>query len=294
MAFDKSQIKDLDEVVISSLELFIRERPPKLEIPEFRRPLVVGSGNAAVIGRILFHDRDAVFADESTYKEKLGSAAGIDGAILVSASGGKHAPIIAKELSKRKLPVILLTCNPEVPARSLASRTFPKQSEPYTYNTSAYLGMVLAKTQEDPKKILEHIRKLKIPENLRNYRAFFLIVPEKFTLAREMFITKFDELFGPMISGRAFTTEQTKHARTVVGSDKELFISFGEKNKLFGTKRLEIPLPKKADYGAMLATGYYVIGNIQKQHPPYFRENIEAYCRKASKVFGERIEPIVG
>jgi hypothetical protein len=293
--FDKSQIKALDEVVISGLELFTRESPPKLELPEFRRPLVVGSGNAAAVGKILFHDRDAVFADESTYMERLKAIPGIDGAVLVSASGSKHASPIAKELQKRKIRTVLLTCNPQAPAGKLVSQTivFPRQPEPYTYNTSTYLGMVLAKTREDPKKILDHVRKLKIPQDLGNYSAFFLIIPEKFTLAREMMLTKFDELFGPMVSGRAFTLEQAKHAKTVVGSEKELFISFGEKNRIFGTRRLDIPLPKNADYVAMLATGYYVIGKIQKQHPPYFRDNVEAFCKRASKVFRERIEPMV-
>ncbi len=293
--FDKSQIKDLDDIVISALELFSRQRPPSLEIPEFRRPLVVGSGNAIATGKILFHDRDAVFADESTLKETLNSHKDIDGAFLISASGGKHAPGIVKELRKRKLQTMLLTCNPDAPVGRLVSKiyVFPKQAEPYTYNTSTYLGMVLAKTGEDPKKILEHIKRMKIPQNLREYDAFFFTVPEQFDLVGEMLVTKFDELFGPMVSGRTFTLEQAKHAKTVIESDEELFVSFGEKNRLFGAKRLDIPLPRNAGYGAMIAVGYYVIGKIQKQHPPYFRESIEAYCKRASKLFGQDIRPMV-
>jgi len=294
-AFGKSQIKNLDEVVISALELFIRERPPMPEIPEFRRPLVVGSGNAAPTGKILFHDRDAVFADESTFSEKIESIPGIDGAVIISASGGKHAPAIAKELRKRKIRAVLLTCNPEAPAKAFAEKTcvFPKQAEPYTYNVSTYLGMVLSKTGEDPKKILEHIKGLKIPQNLRDFNAFFLLVPERFELARPMLLKKFGELFGPMVAARAFTLNQAKHGETVIESEKELFISFGEKNRVFGAKRLDVPLPGKADYGAMLATGWHVIGQVQKQHPPYFRDSIEAYAKKASRIFGERIEPMV-
>jgi len=262
---------------------------------DFMRPLVVGSENAAATGRILFQEKDAVFADVSSYKKALDSAKGIDGAILVSASGAKSAPGIAKELRKRGLTTVLLTNNPNAPAKPLVSQAyvFRRQPEPYTYNTSTYLGMMLAKTQEDPDKILEHIRKLKIPQDLGNYDAFFLLVPEEFTLISRMLLTKFDEIFGPMISGRSFTLEQAKHAKTIVQSDKEIFISFGEKNRIFGTRRLDIPLPKKAGYGAMMAISYYVIGQIQKQHPPYFRDNIEAYCRRESKIFGEKIEPIV-
>jgi hypothetical protein len=42
-----------------------------------------------------------------------------------------------------------------------------------------------------------------------------------------MFLTKFDELFGPLMSARMFTFEQTKHAKTVVASEPELFINQG-------------------------------------------------------------------
>ena len=293
--FDKSQLKDLDEVVISSLELFSRERPPRLEIPDFRRPLVVGSGNAAAIGRILFHDRDAVFSDVGSFRQILGSTPGIDGALLVSATGSKSAQGIAKELKRRKIRTVLITNNPEAPAGKLVEKAlvFPKQPEPYAYNTSTYLGMVLGRTGEDPKRILEHIRKLKIPGDLGSYDAFFILIPEQFYLMRDLFLKKFGELFGPMVSARAFTPEEAKHGDTSIESNKELFISFGEKNRLLGTKRLDIPLPKKAGYGAMLATGYYVIGNIQKQHPPYFRDSVESFTKRMSRIFGERIDPMV-
>ncbi len=222
---------------------------------------------------------------------------GIDGAILLSASGGKHAPIIAKDLKKRKIKVILLTNNPAAAARQIADKTFvmPKNAEPYTYNTSTYLSMIIAKTRENPKAILHHINKIKkkIPENFKKYDAFYIIVPEEFDNTREMFLTKFDELFGPVISGRVFTPEQTKHAKTVVSSDREMFISLGYDNKLFGKNRLNIPLPSWAGYATIIAVGYYVIGHIQKQNKPYFRDNIEAYTKNASKLFGQVIKPVV-
>jgi hypothetical protein len=155
------------------------------------------------------------------------------------------------------------------------------------------MGMILAKTKEDPKLILKHLKKLKIPKNLKKYNSFYLIIPEEFDRIRELFMTKFDELFGPKISGRVFTIEQTKHAKTVVSSEKELFISFGIKNKLFGKHRLFVPLQKDAKYASMMATAYYIIGFIQKQHPQYFKNNIEKYTREASKIFKKEIKPIV-
>ena len=96
-----------------------------------------------------------------------------------------------------------------------------------------------------------------------------------------------------MITGRVYTPEQTKHAKTVVPSERELFISFGYRNDLFGAKRLFVPLPDNAGFGAVVATGYYVIGRIQKQHPPYFKDNIEAYAELASRVFNQTIRPLV-
>ena len=85
-----------------------------------------------------------------------------------------------------------------------------------------------------------------------------------------------------------------KHAVTVVSSG-ELFVSFGEENIMGGEsdQRLHIPLPENAGYAAMMAIGYYVIAQIQKQHPPYFKENIALYTEKASKIFGSEIKAIV-
>ncbi|MBI3027848.1 hypothetical protein HYY70_07090, partial [Candidatus Woesearchaeota archaeon] len=218
MTLDKSKLIGLDECVLNALKLFMHETLPELKLEKFKRPLVVGSGNAAVTGKILFENKDAVFADEGNYSKKIDAIKEIDGCVLISASGGKHAPIIAKDVRKRKIPIILLTNNKNALARGFADETyvFPKNPEPYTYNTSTYLSMILAKTKENVKEILDFILKLEIPNDFSKYDSFFLIVPEKFDLAREMFSTKFDELFGPKISGRVFTPEQTKHAKTVI------------------------------------------------------------------------------
>ena len=278
---------DLDECVVNALELFSSEKLPKLNI-KFKRPLVVGSGNAAVTGKALVND--GVFADESNYKDKLKNIK-VDGALLISASGTKHAPIIAKELKKRRIKTILLTNNENAEAKKFVKEThvLPKNIEPYTYNTSTYMGMILAKTKENPKTILKHIKKIKVT-NLKKYDSYYLIIPAKYDSIREFFMTKFDELFGSKISGRVFTLEQTKHAKTVVPSDKELFISFGEKNKLFGKHKLHINLPKNTGYAGMMAIGYYVIGQIQKQNTDYYKKNIEGYLKKSSKIFKKKLE----
>src|SRR3989338_919806 len=180
---------NLDQGVLNALQLFQEQKLPSLKFPTFKRPLVVGSGNAAAAGKILFQDIDAVFADESNYVQKLKAIKSIDGAILISASGGKHAPIIAKELQRRKKKIILLTTNVNAPTREYVDEmnVFPKLPEPYTYNTSTYLGMILSKTKENPQYILKNLQKIKIPLTLKHYDSFFIIVPPEFDLIREMF-----------------------------------------------------------------------------------------------------------
>lgn len=300
--FTKDSLPDLDTVVFGALELFQTAELPKIDLAKFKRPLVVGSGNAAVTGKLLFDDVDAVFADESSYLAKLTNITSIDGAFLISASGGKHAIEIGNALAQRSLPFELLTNNQDAPARELLSpssvHVYPKNREPYTYNTSTYLGMLLSKTNEDPKEILtfihEHVVPA-VPHNLASYDAFYLMVPDEFTEVREMFKTKFDELFGPKLMARVFTFEQTKHAKTVIQGNRELFVSFGEANVTFGNPehRLTITLPSDVDYAAMVAIGYYFIGQIQKQFPPYYKQRIEAYAKETSEAFGSIISPIV-
>ena len=260
--FTLGTVPDLDVAVLGALELFQKEKLPRIEIP-YKRPLVVGSGNAEATGRIIFEDTDAVFASESNFESKLKHVPDIDGVILISASGGKHAPIIArraKELGKR---VSLITNNSNALAKEFVENkdlfVFQKNREPYTYNTSTYMGMILGRTHENPKEIQNFIEKyidtISFPD-LSRHNSYFLIVPPKFSGIIRMLQVKFIELFGRRIARDVETSEYMKHAVTVVPSD-ELFISFGEKNTIWGEpgQRFHIPLPENAGYAAMMAIG---------------------------------------
>ncbi len=294
---------DLDECVLNALKLLA---DPKTDLPEvdfdsFEKPLVVGSGNAAATGRIVFADKDAVFADESTYETKLDNIPAIDPVVLFSASASKHAPIIARTAKEKGKKVILLTCHPAAKDMTNIDEVyvFPYAPEPYTYNTSTYMGMILAKTKESAQQILDYIRKdvdqalNEFSTGFDKFDAFFLLVPKEFDLIRIMLQTKFVELFGRRIASDVFTWEQAKHATTVIPCDSELFISFGYENKWWGKHKLHIPLPENAGYAAMMAIGYYVIGKIQTQKPPWFKENIAHYCKEAKKWFGKEMPVIV-
>jgi len=299
--FTLDTIPDLDIAVLGALELFQKEKLPELDIKKYKRPLVVGSGNAEATGRIIFEDIDAVFASESNFESKLKHIPDIDGVILISASGGKHAPIIAKYAKDIGKSVILITNNPNAEAAKFIEDdkifVFPKNREPYTYNTSTYMGMILGKTNEDPEKIQKFIQQqidtLTFPD-FSQYDKYFLITPPKFSGIIRMLQVKFIELFGRRLARDVETNEYMKHAVTVVPSG-ELFVSFGEENTMWGEpdQRLHVPLPENAGYATMMAIGYYVIAQIQKQHPPYFKENIALYVEKASKVFGSEIKVIV-
>jgi len=309
-SFEANAMPTLDIAVLGALERFERDGLPKLDLGGYRRPLVVGSGNAHVTGAILFEGTDAVFADESTFPRKLAAlrdtAGGYatDGAVLISASGAKHAPGIARELSAAGIETRLLTCNPDAPARTHVRPelvyVFPRNREPYTYNTSTYLGMILAKTGEKPTDIrqfiVDRVRSCVRDSLSADYDACYVVVREEHDALREMLRTKFDELFGPMLAARCFTMAQTKHAKTVVTSNRELFISLDTGNQSFGDLecRVEVPLPKDAGPGSVMAIGYWVIGLLQSKYPPYFINAIHDYVHKASRVFGDSISAIVG
>ncbi len=293
--------KSLDEAVIDALELHGSYELPHLKFGPAQRRLVIGSGNAFQAGKIIFKDEDAVFADEGQYLRTLEKIPLIDGAVVISASGKKHAPIIVQDLIRHGLQPYLLTCDRASPAAQLLppDRVFETRClpEPITYNTSTYLGMILAKTREDPHEIRRHIEEkvgpLAAASDLARFTAFYLIVEARFDPVREMFLTKFDELFGPNLNGRCYTPEQTLHAKTLVPSDTELFISFGYHNRHFGSvnARLNIPLFPGAREGALVAIGYYAIGRIQAIQPgewQWFRRHAAEY-EKLQPAFFEQV-----
>jgi hypothetical protein len=296
--FTVNNIPNLDVCVLAALELFSSTKLPKIKIP-FKRPLVVGSGNAIATGRIIFSKSAAIFADESTFEEKLKNIK-FDGVILISASGSKHAPIIARKSKRYKKKVILITNNPKAQAGKFADKIylFPKNREPYTYNTSTYMGPIFGYTKEDPQKIIQFIKakvdKVKLP-NFRKYKRYYLIIPGEFEGIIRLLNVKFMELFGRNIARDIETFEFVPHATTVVPGKDELFISFGRTNTTWGNQRdrLFIPLPKNAEHAAMMAIGYYIVGKIQKSQPAWFKQNIESYMKKASKIFGRGMSAIV-
>lgn len=301
-SFTLENIPSLDIAVLGALSLAQNTELPSVPADHFKKPLVIGSGNAYQTGQILFQGSLACFASESDYEEVLSKNSDTDGVVIVSASGGKHAVSVAKTAKNKSLSTILLTNNSAPAASEYIDPknifVFPKNREPYTYNTSTYLSMVFSKTGESAGSIMSHIMNAVEPKLFRNlgaYGSFVFLLPARYKTVCPMVATKFDELFGPYVQGRVFTDEEVKHAKTVVTSGDELFISIGVNNEYYGLSknRLSIPLPDDANFAAVIATCYYIVGAIQKEHPPFFKNNLVNYTEMASRMFSQEIKPIV-
>lgn len=282
-----NKIIDLDECVLTTLDFFATNPPPSLDINQFNLPFVVGSGNAYNTGLIVFSGKAAVFADESNFKEILPAYKKaidqklITQAVIISASGGKDSVWEIELAKKNGLETTLLTTKKDSPAAQIADKLYVFQSldEPYTYNTSTYMGMILAATHENAAEIKHYIESLLFPDNFNTYKSYAFVLPDQFMNVCPMLEIKKDELFGPHISIRAFSQGHARHAKFVNRSQDELVISIGKKNEYFGepNHRWDIFPPAAMSFAGIMAVTYYIVGRIQKSKQQYFKENIGNY-----------------
>ncbi|MDD5084036.1 MAG: hypothetical protein PHT88_03865 [Candidatus Moranbacteria bacterium] len=281
-------IANLDEIVLQTIDFFNQNRPPKIDLDSYSFPFVIGSGNAYNTGTILFSGRAAIFADESNFRTMIEAYRPaidkglITQAIVISASGEKDSVWEVELAKKYGLKTTLLTCNADSSAAKVADQTFAyrKIAEPYTYNTSTYLGMVLSSTQESTERIRRFIESLTLPENFSAYDDYSFILPDRFGSICPMLDIKNNELFGPFSLLRAFPEGHARHAKFVIPSERELIIGVGTALEHFGhpDHRLIIEVPEDASFGFVLALTYFITGKIQASKPPYFKDNIENYC----------------
>lgn len=283
-----NDILNLDEIVLQASDFFIQNPPSKIDLGAYEFPFVIGSGNAYNTGTILFSGKSAVFADESNFRSlieayKPAIAKGlIKQAIIISASGEKDS-VWEIELAKEYgLATTLLTCGSDSSAAKIADNVFAyrKIAEPYTYNTSTYLGMILSATNENPESIKRFIDTLGFPEDFGQHDAYSFVLPDRFGSVCPMLDIKRHELFGPHVSLRAFPEGHARHAKFVIPSEQELIIGIGASTDHFGhpDHRLDIEIPENAGFGFMLALTYFITGKIQASKKPYFKENIANYC----------------
>jgi hypothetical protein len=292
------KITNLDQATISALEFFKKNPPNKLNLKNKKFPFVVGSGNAYNTAHILFAQTPAIVASESNFKETLVNYKPLikkglsKEAIIISASGEKDSVWETEAAKKMGLKTTLITSNKNSSAAKIADKVeaFQKLAEPYTYNVSTYMAMILASTGEKPEYILKQIKSLKLPKNFKNYKAYSFILPDKYQSIAPMLEIKQRELFGPKLNIKAFSQGEARHAKYVIPWEKELVISIGEKNKYFGDKdsRWDIKIAKNHDYAYMLALTYYLMGKIQEVKPDYFKKNIVNYTKDyGPKAYGK-------
>jgi hypothetical protein len=290
----QKEIISLDQGVIQALNFFEKNKTARLSLKKFKFPLVVGSGNAYNTGQILFSGKKSILADESDFREKIKNYPELKEAIIISASGEKDSVWEAKLAKKHRLKTILLTCSENSTAAKIADEVllYPKIAEPYTYNISTYLGMILSVTQENPKHILDFLKQVRLKPGFKNYNSYSLLLDDKFKAIAPMVDIKKSELFGPKLSLRSFSFGQARHAKFVIRDPKELIINISqEKNDHFGDpkSRWQISTPKNSNFAFMLCLSYYLVGRIQSSKPPYFKKNIKNYCEDyGPKAYGKK------
>ncbi len=292
----------LDQNVMQALDFFSQNPPPSVDIQQFTSPFVVGSGNAYNTGAILFSGRNAVLADESNFAlimehaEKKTQEDTLRDVVVISASGGKDSIWEIKLAKKKGLLTTLLTTKEQSEAAKIADRSivFKSISEPYTYNVSTYMGMILGATHEDSLRIKQYIENLVFPEDFGHHTGYAFVLPDTYAPVCPMLDIKKSELFGPYVSLRAFSQGHARHAKFVIRTPQELVISLGEENKYFGDPRhrWNINLPHEVNFAAVMAITYYIIGKIQQSKPPYYMKNIRRYVAEdGPRAYGPDTEP---
>lgn len=282
------QLPTLDEIVLESLKFFETTPPPTLDLSDYSYPFVIGSGNASHTGRIIFSGKAAVIGDESNFKSLAGAYASaisqglMKDAIIISSSGEKDSVWEVEFAKSLGLKTTLLTCKPESSAARISDRVVVYKSiaEPYTYNTSTYLGMILSTTRESVSDIRKFVESLMLPPEFAQYEAYAFVLPDRFQSIAPMIEIKRDELFGPHVMIRANSQGISRHAKFVHPWSRELVISIGEQSPYFGDEkhRWFIPIPNVSGFGLVQMLGYFICGKIQAAKPPYFMDHIEAFC----------------
>ena len=292
----------LDEIVLQTLDFFTQNPPPPFDVSTYNLPFVVGSGNAYNTGTIIFSKNAAIFADESNFKtllpafNKAVESKLITQAVILSASGGKDSVWEIELAKKHGLSTTLITTKADSPAANVADKTYAYKSidEPYTYNTSTYMGMILGATHESVADIKKAIDSLQFPDNFDKYTSYAFVLPDKFAQICPMLDIKRHELFGPEVSLRAFPQGHARHAKFVIRDPKELVITVNNKNDYFGApeSRWNLTLPENASFATVMAVTYYIVGKMQRSKPQYFKENIENYTSDyGPKAYGPDTKP---
>jgi hypothetical protein len=263
MKKDKNNdVETLDYYVKEALS-FLKKQKDKLELPESKHTLVVGSQTGLLTGRIIYrfyHSNDKGKRIFSHAKEVLAQSE-IDAkkdiledggdVTIVSASGSRQVVDIARYALKRNLRVnaILISgddkseLEKELDDKSELEKKEdlrgkinfikieqPKKDEPPTVNTVTYGAMIQALTDEQVTDVLvDKVKSLEEPEGgYGKFEAFTVIFTDRMPEVAEMVDWKLrGEKIGRCIGSMATHLTNFMHGAAITDADKELYIGLG-------------------------------------------------------------------
>jgi hypothetical protein len=284
-------IKSLAQITMEALDFFIAQAPKKISPKTLTPAIIVGSGNAYHTGQLIFSREKAIFASESDFRLKAKTWADkIKNAVIISASGEKDSVWETKLAKELGYQTTLLTCLANSAAAKIAQQTivYKRIAEPYTYNTSTYMGMLIGASNEKAKDIKAEVKKIRLPKNIDKYDSYSFVLPDELAPLAAMLEIKGRELFGSFLNIKAYTLGEARHAKFIHDNKKELIISLGQTNQYFGQNRLNININLKSKPATAMAISYYIIGKIQEKKPQYFNKNIKKYCQKGGIAYAQK------
>ena len=311
MKEENNGIETLDFYVKKALS-FLKEQKDKLELPESRHTLVVGSQTGLLTGRIIYscagrsfsHAKEVLAQCEIDTKKDILEDGG--DVTIVSATGSRQVVDIAKYAALEKgLRVNAILCKNgsklETEKDLIGKIHFirieqppPEEDEPPTVNTVTYGAMIQALTDEQVTDVL--VDKVKSLEELEGgygkFKAFTVILTDRMPEVAEMVDWKLrGEKIGRCIGTMATHLTNFMHGAAVTDADKELYIALGltkEEKKVFKQvlkpvskeRKHYIDVPDEIGPLGFMMLGYSVVGQIQKNYPG-FQENIRNYKKRS-------------
>ncbi|MHC4728396.1 MAG: hypothetical protein ACYS17_14340, partial [Planctomycetota bacterium] len=307
---ENNDVETLDYYVKEALS-FLKEQKDKIELPESKHTLVVGSQTGLLTGRIIYrfdkkkrsfsHAKEVLAQCEIDAKKDILKEEG--DVTIVSASGSRQVIDIARYAAlEQELCVNAILCKDgsdlekeeELRGKiNIIKIEQPEKSEPPTVNTASYGAMIQALTDEQVTDgLVEKVESLEEPEGgYDQFKAFTVILTDRMPEVAEMVDWKLrGEKIGRCIGTIATHLTNFMHGGAVTDTDKELYIGLGlteEEKEVFeevvlSKRKHYIDVPDEIGPLGFMMLGYSVVGQIQKNYPS-FQENIWKYKERSDE-----------
>ena len=308
---ENNSVETLDYYVMEALKFFKKqeeEKKPKLELPESKHTLVVGSQTGLLTGRIIYRcaGRSFSHAKEVLAQCEIEAKKDILGDVtIISATGSRQVVPIARYAHEKGLLVNAILCKDGSDLEEdlgdkiniiKIEQPPPEKDEPPTVNTVTYGAMIQALTDEQVTDVLvDKVKSLEEPEGgYGKFKAFTVILTDRMPEVAEMVDWKLrGEKIGRCIGTMATHLTNFMHGAAITDADKELYIALGltkKEKEVFGQvlklvpkrRRHYIDVPRGFGPLGFMMLGYSVVGQIQKNYPS-FQDNIMEYKDRSEK-----------